>query len=600
MVKSLSAATLGLALVLAACTNDTGDAGSGGGRAAASATAKGDNGDGTYNAPEVSAGPGIIIAHSSPYTAYNNKTAATNSNGNTLVLNQVLADPFILDGNGQYLLNADVMESAAMRSEDPQVVTYRIKPDITWSDGQAWDCDDFYLAWLAGSGKAILRDPAGQPILDAQGREQEYFRPATTSGYERATGECVDSLTFVETYEAPYADWRSNYIQNTILPAHILERETGIADITQITPDSAAAELQRVADFWNAGWQGFAPDTMPSSGPYHIENWQPGAAVALSHNESWAGNAGGPERIVLASIADGAVQVRGLGEETLTVVTPPADPALAGMLRGLATRGVIFEVRGGPAREHLDMNLAHPLFGDLAVRRAFALCIDRNDLVERLVRGVDRHAQPLGSLVRLPGAPGYEDVYSDKMTADAEAAKETLERAGWVLAPDGVYTKAGQRLSFGIVHDGGPRQQQIVQLVRQHCRIAGMEIVDGGGLGSLPETLERGAFDVVLLATERAAQGSSLAARYQTSGEQNFQSYSDPEVDDALEAVKVEDDEAARAAALDTVDRLIAEAYASLPLFAVPDMWAYSDIVDGVFRHPSHDVTWNANEWEIG
>jgi len=57
-------------------------------------------------------------------------------------------------------------------------------------------------------------------------------------------------------------------------------------------------------------------------------------------------------------------------------------------------------------------------------------------------------------------------------------AQVTLERGGWVLGSDGVYSRAGQRLSFAISHDGSPAHSQEVDLIRAQCRQAGMEITN--------------------------------------------------------------------------------------------------------------------------
>lgn len=595
------AAALGLALVLSACTGG-GNAGApvGVGSEAPSGgpSPEGANGDGTYNLPATPAGPAIFLAHPSPYTGYNSTVVGGDTAGNTLVLNPVLVDPFVLDGNGEHLFNADVMESVEVTSEDPQVVTYRIKPNITWSDGMPWDCDDFYLAWLAASGKAVVRNPEGEPVTDLQGEPQSYFDATRNPGAARATGECTDNLTFVEMYEAPFADWRGNYTQNAILPAHVVEQQAGVADITQVTPDSAADELQRVADFWNSGWTGYEEGIMPASGPYRIDSWEPDASVTLSRNEQWAGNPGGPERMVLSSLAEDAA-VQGLANQNLNVAVPRADPVVAQRLRRLEDQGVIFEVRGGKTVEHLDLNFASPLFQDPAVRQALFQCIDRDDITDALSRRIDPQAQPLGSLAFLPGEPGYEDVYSDQGTGDAERAKQTLEAAGWMLGPDNVYTKDGQQLSFRISHTDTPRHAEIVELIQLHCREAGMEVSDDSDPRFLEQRLEQGDFDAALLATQRGPLKSSLASRYQTTGERNHQNYSDPEVDKALELVQIEGSEPARGEALSRADRLIAEDHASLPLFQVPEMWAYSDTIRGLHLNGWTGVTWNAAEWEV-
>ncbi|MFN2496584.1 MAG: ABC transporter substrate-binding protein [Pseudonocardiaceae bacterium] len=558
----------------------------------ATANARGDNGDGAYRAPETTSAPAIFVALGSPYSAYNNATADMNRLDNTVVLNQVLVDPFVVDGNGTFLLNSDVMLSAELTSQDPQVVTYRIKPGVTWSDGEAWDCDDFYLAWLARSGNAVVSGPDGNKIT--------YFNAATTGGQQWANGECRDGLTFVETYESPYVEWRRNYVQNAILPAHVLERVTGIPDITALGPQSAPVDLQKVGAAWNGGWIGFNPDTMPASGPYRIDRVQPDGQVVLVRNEKWMGNPGGPEQIVFIPVTDGGAAVQGLQNQELNVVSLPADPVLADRLRALSDQGVIFEVRGGPDMVDLNLNLARPLFQDPVLRAAFAECIDRNEVVEELVRGVSPVAQPLGSVTFVPGDSEYEDHYADKMPADTQQAQLTLERAGWVLGEDGVYSRAGQRLSFAISHDGSPSHSRAVELIRTHCRQAGMEIIDGaapgGGLG---DVLARRAFDVALTTVSLVPRVSSIAERYGGRGGLNYQSYLNPEVDDALAVAATEYVAAFQTQALLRADQLIAADLVSFPLFQVPIMWAYRNNIGNVFRHSCDGVTWNANEWQV-
>lgn len=605
--ESVPGLVLTLVLTLSACTDE---GGSGapvgvGSEAPAGPSPEGASGDGTYSLPEVPAGPAVFVAHPSPYTSYNSTVAGQHTMGNTLVLNQVLADPFVLDGNGEHLLNTDVMQSVEVTSEDPQVVTYRIKPNIRWSDGAQWDCDDLYLAWLAASGRAVVRNPEGEPVTDPRGEPQSYFDAVRNPGAARAIGQCTDNLTFVETYEAPFADWRGNYAQNAVLPAHVVEQQAGVADITQLTPESALDDLARVADFWNSGWSGLQRNLMPASGPYRFDSAEPGESVTLSRNERWAGNPAGPKRLVLRSLADGAdaangaAAVRGLADQNLSVAVPPADPVVAQRLQRLSDQGVVFGVRGGKTVEHLDLNFAVPLFQDPAVRQAVFECVDRDDLTDKIARPVDPQAQPLGSLMFLPGEPDYEDVYRNQGTGDAERAKQTLEAAGWTLGSENVYTKDGQRLSFRINHTDAPRHSEIVELIQLHCREAGIEVIDDPDPDLRQQRLPDGEFEAALLATERGPLKSSLASRYQTNGDRNYQNYSDPEVDKALELVQIEGIEPARGDALARADRLIAEDHASLPLFQVPSMWAYSDTVRGIHVNGWTGVTWNAAEWEV-
>ncbi len=581
-------AALSAAVVLSAC---------GGGAVEGDQTngdPQGARGDGNYFAPEIKSTPETVVAHDASYTAYNNHTSSPMNFGNTLVLNQVLSDPFVLDADLDYLLNADVMESAELTSENPQIVTYKIKRGIAWSDGQPWDCDDFYLSWLARSGKALPGGPDHQSLVGPQALVTQ----AATAGLERVTGKCQDDVTFVENYQTPWADWRANYIRNAILPAHILEQQLGIADITHITLNSGT-ELARVLNFWDTGWTGFTEHLMPGSGPYLIESWQPNDSVTLVRNGRWAGNPGGPERVVLRTVTDPTAQAQGLENHDFDVIVPRPEPVVAERLRDRPSRGLVFRVRPGPAFEHLEANLAHPLMQDKTVRQALAQCIDRFDLVDKLVRGVDPEAAPLGSLVLRPDQPDYEDSYSAKMPAHAETAQRTLEGAGWTLGPDGVYVKDGQRLSFRISHADLALENQAVQLIQSHCRAAGMEIHDDTDQSFLDQRLSRGDYEVALFAWYANPQPSSLASVFQTGGRHNYQGYSNPRVDQGWRTVAVEFDEEIRNNALRAIDRLIAEDYVSFPLFEVPIMWAYSDRIANISYQDYSGITWNANEWEI-
>ncbi|MGH3765763.1 MAG: ABC transporter substrate-binding protein [Pseudonocardiaceae bacterium] len=576
-----------LALVVAGCVAASG-AGRSDGGGLVNTQARGDNGDGTYRAPKVPAGPAVVVAHGARFSAYNNTTAQSKYNpDNSLVLNQVLADPFIVDGNGRLLLNSDLLASAELTSQDPQVVTYKIKPAVRWSDGQPWQCSDFYLAWLAGSGAT------------------PYFTPATTRGLDRVTAQCRDENTFIETYRSPYADWRRNYIQHAILPAHVLERETGIADITALGPTSSPTELKKAGDFWNSGWAGFNASTMPASGPYQFDGSTSNEQTVLIRNKTWPGNPGGPVMIVLKSVGDGAAAVQGLANRQFGVLQLSADPLLADRLRELSGRGVTFETRGGAALERVDFNLASPLFKDPVIRTAFAQCIDRNKLVDdELVRGVGSDTvrpdtQPLGSLAFFPGEAGYADLYSDKMVADPQKAQVTLERAGWILGTDGVYSRAGQRLAFAITHDGTPAHSREAELIRTQCRQAGMEIADGATPVGLDDVLARGGFDVALATSSRTSPVWSLADRYATKGKLNHQRYANATLDAVLDVAETQYAESVQTDSLAKADRIIADDLVSLPLFQVPIMWAYANNIENVYLSASDGVTWNANEWTV-
>jgi peptide/nickel transport system substrate-binding protein len=575
------------ALALSACGGGGAGGGGEGGAIASMATAKGAQGD-TYTAPKVQSSGPVTVTTDNPYTTYNNATADGNNSYNTFALTQVLSRPFKTDGNGKILLNKDVMDSVEVTSTNPMTVTWKIKKGVQWSDGAPWDCKDFYLAWLAQSKKAKKPDGGA------------YFLPASTTGFELIDqAKCQDPQTFVTTFSSPYADYKGTFgYSDDLLPAHIIEQKTGVPDITQVTPTSPPDVLGKVSDFWNTKWNGFDKSIMPGSGQYVIDSWVQNQSVTLVRNPKWAGNPGGPESITLKAIADPSAQAQALqNHESQVLSSPQPDANAAAQLKGMSAQGVHYNADAGQSFEHLDMNFKNPLFADKAVRTAFAQCVDRNELVDKLVKPVQDNAKPYNSLIFFPKEQAYQDLYSQLMVANADTAKKTLEADGWKLGPDGIYAKDGKPLSFRISHTQIPRRKQTVQLIQSQCKKAGMDVKDDTDPNFLDTRVSQGDYDVALFAWSNTPFKSGSQSIYSTGGGQNWQGLSDPKIDEAFKQAVSQTDETKSVPFYQQADKAVADDVASLPLFQPPDMWAFQGL-DRVYFQSYYGALWNANEWE--
>lgn len=588
---SAVAAVVGTSLVLSACGGSGGEGGGGGGTEpsgdiAAMAIAKGESGE-EYTSPEVAqSSDTFVVSTDNPYTAYNNAAADANNSYNSFALTQVLSGAYKLDGNSKVLLNKDVMESVELTGESPQVVTWKIKDGVTWSDGEPWDCDDFHLAWLSQTGK--VKGPDGADIFTAAG----------TTGYDVIDKvECPKPTEVVTTFGTSYPDYKGLFgISLDILPAHVLERETGIADITQLTPTSDLATLTKVAEFWKTKWNGFDAKLMPSSAQYAITAFEQNNSVTLERNPKWAGKPGGPAKIVLRGISDQVAQAQALenGEVQVNSMAQP-DANAAERLRNLSSQNVVFGSSNGLSFEHLDLNFKNKWLANPAVRKAFMQCVNRDELVEKLVRPVMEDAKPKGSLVFFEGEDGYVDNYA-QYKGDANQAKATLEAAGFTMGPDGFATKDGQKLSLKIAHTDIPRRKQTVELIQSHCKPAGIEVVDDTDPNFLDTRVSQGDYDIALFAWSAAPFKSSQKSIYETGGGQNWSAYTNPKVDAAFKDASSNLDEGASKKAYQEADRLMAEDNYSMPLFALPNMWAFKG-VDKVYFQSYYGTLWNANEW---
>lgn len=552
--------------------------------------------------PPSGGGGTITYAAEQEYTSYNNGTADQVLFANTLVLNMVQPGPFISMPDLTYELWTDLMESAEVVSEDPQVIEYVVKEGAVWEDGEPIDCDDFYLAWMANNGKAGNRKaPDGSDELDADGNPIPVFATASTVGYEDIESvECSeDGRTITTTYSKGFADWQALF--GGLIPAHVVEREAGVEDITAELDD---AQLQAAGEFWSTGFSGdnaANPDIALSGSWYTIADFSPGQSLTLVRNENFYGTPANADEIVFLQVPDATAQPAALANQEVQVISPQPNPDLIAQLRAIAGVNVILDQ--GVTFEHFDFNQANPILAELAVRQAFALCIDRQELVDTLVKPLNPDAEVLNNRIYVPGSPDYQDNSGEFGTRDVERAKQILEEAGWTLGSDGIYEKDGQKLSFRIGRrDPNPRRQQTVELVQAQCKEAGFDIVDDPAENFNSERLPASDYDVALFAWVATAALSSNTSIYvppDQGGDQNWNNYSNPRLRELFDEANAELDPARRAELMNEIDQVIWEDMATIPLFQFTDLYAHSGNVSGVLANGPLGVTWNANEWAL-
>jgi peptide/nickel transport system substrate-binding protein len=548
--------------------------------------------DQPFSRPKVPDIGEVRVALDEGFQDYNNNTGAANNIANNYLLGLVIPSPYFEDADFSLKIDKDYMESVTVKSTTPQVIEFKWRPDAVWSDGAPVGCKDMYLAYLANA-NAVIK--TGVNPFDTQG-----------SGFDQISKlECTpDGKTVTVTFGTPFADWRGMWSMvaqggNQLLPAHVLEQRTGIPDITKVgLADSP--ELRKVAAFYTKGWNDFSADVDLSAGPYLIKSSTRNQQAVLVRNPKWWGNPGGPSQIDTQPVTDSQAAVQALLNKETPVIGPQADPTVAEQVRA----GGDFEVfaRGGQTYEHLDFNMARPIFRDHPeLRNAVAACINRQDIVDKLVKGIDPKIKPLGAFTINPNEAGYVDHYPGVGTGDTAKAKKLLEDAGWTLGADGVYAKGGQRASFTIGHKLVDRRAQTVQLMQASCKPAGIAIGDAGQESFNDQQLPASDFDAALFAWVGSPIKSSLIQNYVSKdkgGVANYNNYSNPRVDDLLAKTNTELDYQKRLALFNQAEDVMAKDMHSIPLFQLIDFSA-SDRSYGPVSYllPVGGVLWNAFAW---
>ncbi|MBB5807689.1 peptide/nickel transport system substrate-binding protein [Saccharothrix ecbatanensis] len=599
--KTVSALALltGAALVLSACGGGGTSGGEQGGPQDLDPGAIGGQ-DELFKRPKVEDIGEIAVAVEEGFHNYNNNIGATNNFSSTIALSNVQPSPYIpvmVDGKIVIKIDNDLMESIKVTSSSPQTIEWKVQKAAVWSDGEAIDCDDFHLRWLAGTSKATTKSESG---------EEASIFDASPTGYEDVESlECADDgKTITTKFKKSFADYRSLFSQigsDGLLPAHILEQKTGVSDITAVKPEQNDDTVKKVAEFYTTGWLGFDPSVALSGGPYIITSSDLKDQTVLERNPKWWGNPGGPAKVILKTNTDAQSSAQQLENKEVQVIAPQADPAVAQQLRGNSAFKVF--AAGGQTYEHVDFNMALPLFKENKdLRLAIAQCFDRESLIEKLVADVDPNAKPLGSLTFQPNEVGYEDHYGDVGKGDVAAAKKTMDEGGWTLGADGIYTKGEFRASFKLGHKIVQRRADTVRILQDKCKQAGIEIVDDQAADFNDKRLPASEFESALFAwvgqpVKAGAYGNY--ARKADGGTGNYNNYDSAALTQKWKDANSELDYQKRITMMNEADKIMREDLHSIPLFQLTDFAASSaDIGPISYIGVGGGVTWNLFEWQ--
>ena len=574
---AIGGAILAGALVLAGCSSSGGSGTERGGGGGASSS----SGDGPLDQT-------ITVAHEAEFNAYNNNTAAQNAVQNTVVLNQVLRGFWDFGPDGNVKADPD-FGTYKKTSDDPLTVEYTFAKDAVWSDGTPIDCVDAQLTWAANSGNFSSGE------TDEEGNATSGFSPASTTGYEVMNQpDCkAGDKKFTVTYSEPFADWSSRFGAIEILPAHVLEREAGVDDLIAAITDKDTAAMDKAAKFYNTGWVGkpgtIDPKLFPSAGPYSLKSWQAGQSITLEANPKWWGKAPGVKTVVVRFI-DATQQAQALANGEIQVAAPQPAQDILNQLKAVGD-SITIDQGDEYTFEHLDPNFAGPL-KDADLRKAFALCVPRQQIVDTLIKPVNEKAAVLDSVYKEPFQPAYQDVVSGSYQGqydqpDVAQAKQIVDSKG----------AAGTTIRIGY-QTPNQRRTDAVKLIADSCNQAGFNVQDAGQADFFGGGLAAGNFDVALFAWSGSPIVSGNSSTYITGGGNNNGKYSNPQVDELVKKLDVTPDADEQTKIITQIQKILWDDLASIPLFTFPGLEAHASNIEGPSFQPAQSQqTWNMQTW---
>ncbi|MFJ9678618.1 ABC transporter family substrate-binding protein [Streptomyces sp. NPDC101194] len=381
----------------------------------------------------------------------------------TRITGALLPTLFPLDAKGRPQLNPDYLESAKVVEREPrQVVLYRLNQQAVWSDGRDIGAPDFVAQWRA-----------------LRGKDSAYWT-ARNAGYERIEKieRGADDQEVRVTFAKPYADWRSLF--SPLYPKEVTGSPNSFNDGARTTLKATAGPFRLGGVDTKAGevtlvrnprwWGGTARldklvfrAVKPQDRAQALTEGRIDVAdvdAAAAHRIVQAGRDGGGNGQPLAQgpgSGDGpAAALRswaaahGSNEEEAAAAQAAREKARAAAEAYTAEQGKLrsYVVRKSlePAYTQLALNGESGPLADDRVRRAVARALNRQELVDTVLKPLGLPATPLGSHLALAGQPAYKDGSGALGGQDTEEARALLAEAGWtregaVKKPDG--TKAG-------------------------------------------------------------------------------------------------------------------------------------------------------------
>lgn len=465
-------------------------------------------------------------------------------------------------------------------SPDGLTVTWHLRPNITWSDGQPFTARDVVFTW-----QALRQSGIFVPGLDLV-----------------ESIETPDDLTVIMRYTEFYPNYRLQFggEGTGIFPAH----QCGAPDKMLL---------------WDCN---FNP---VSIGPFVLAEWIPGERLVFNPNPAyWIPDRPLADQLILLIEADEERRERLVSRGNAQLDLWTEEPQLTRLEE--SESAIVFATN--PARFVLQLvfnlsqpgsteaNQPHPLLSDIRVRQAIRHAINVPEIVQDIF---NNRAVPIHTELSRLGCEVTPYLYNPN------TARTLLTQAGWIdededsirechgcgTAPEGTplsldsfyYVEFGPRLAqthqaielmlFDVGIDIHPTPVEGVDLwatwTDKGYEVRGnfnLDLWDDGFFGVDPTDYLYDLYDPRAIPT----QNDPLAGL-------NVMRYRNPDLPDLFDQLKSPLPAEEKNRLFCRLAVILYKDLPTIPLLALPDYYAVSPRLQGIAPHIYDTVTWNAGDW---
>ena len=504
------------------------------------------------------------------------------------------------DGNLVPFLAAEIpsLENGDVAA-DGRTVTWKLKPDLKWSDGEPFTADDVLFTY------EFVSDPAVG---------------ASTAANYSAVQEvvAVDPLTVLVRFKDVNTAWSLPFVglQGMILPRHAFVGYTG-ADA-----HNAPANLlpigtgpYRVVEFEPQEVLFLGNELIQTNriiyepNPYFREPDKPFFSAVELKGGGTVNEAG--RAVMQMGDVDYAYNLQ-LDETTLATLSTGQRGRLISLFGAYTERILLNRTDPDKATadgERASLQFPNPFFSDSLVRTAFSLAIDR-EAIARLYGPTGRSASNMLVSPQIYASPNTRYEY------DPERAKTLLDQAGWCDSDgDGVREKDGRKLSVSFQTSVNSLRQQTQQLVKQDLNAIGVEvellIIDSsqffGHDTSNPNTRWQFYADMEMYSTANRSPDPGDYMGWWTCDQisqkannwtgYNIERYCNPGYDELYQRSTSEMDPDARRELFIAMNDMLIQDVVMIPLVHRADVSGASTTLTGVDLTPWDAEFWNIKDW---
>ena len=281
------------------------------------------------------------------------------------------------------------------------------------------------------------------------------FAVISTTGYDKMESVVQGKTKFdvIVTFKETYADWQPMF--GALKPASLTA-----------TPEA-----------FNNSWK-LAPN--PTSGPFIWDGVDNTAkTITVKRNPKWWGEKPYLDRIVFKQVPQ-AAQIDALLNGEIDYMDVSIDANAVKRVKADKGKKVRLDTNVSPTFEHLTFGPFNAVTGDVAVRQALALALDREQIAVAIQSPIvgKKNVAVLNNRIFMKGLYCNQDNSGSFGKRDLKAARALLDKAGWTVGSDGIRSKNGVRLSIVTKYpSGNDARRDIILLSTAMAKEVGIELV---------------------------------------------------------------------------------------------------------------------------